>query len=160
MKKTFPKQFRSKKLQKGIQLIEALIAMIIVSVGLLSLMGIQMTSLNTTLRGYLDTQATSYLQQMAEVLRADPNAAKSGAYNIGSNAMISAESIASVDTGSPSAERTTSWAMIVADELPDAKVGVQCNNLGECALQIEYKNVSRRSHEQGEILTQTISVQI
>ena len=69
--------------QRGFSLLEVLVAVLILSIGLLGLAGLQTTSLQMNHSAHYASQAQFYAQEIIEAMRANPTAAKQGAYNIG-----------------------------------------------------------------------------
>ncbi len=67
--------------QKGVSLIEVLVAVLIFSIGLLGLAGLIVMSTRATHVGYTRTQATFLANSMAERMSANPAAVWSGGYN-------------------------------------------------------------------------------
>ena len=68
--------------QRGFSLLEVLVAVLILSIGLLGLAGLQTTSLQMNHSAHYASQAQFYAQEIVEAMRANPTAAKQGAYNI------------------------------------------------------------------------------
>lgn len=68
---------------QGFTLIEVLITIIIVSIALLGLAGLQMTSLNNQLESYQRAQAMLLLEDMANRIRANSAEARDNAYTLG-----------------------------------------------------------------------------
>lgn len=66
---------------KGFTLIEVLVALIVLSIGLLGLAGLQTVSLRGNHSAYLRGQATLLAYDMADRMRANLSAVKSGNYN-------------------------------------------------------------------------------
>jgi len=67
----------------GFTLIEVLITIVILAVGLLGLAGLQVTSLNNQLESYQRAQALLLLEDMANRIRANADAARAGNYTVG-----------------------------------------------------------------------------
>lgn len=63
---------------RGFSLLEALIAVLVISVGLLGASGLQLLSLRSTNQGLLRSQATTVAGDMAERIRANPLAVAGG----------------------------------------------------------------------------------
>lgn len=76
------------KRQAGVSLIEVLVAMLILSIGLLGMVGLQTTSLRNTQNAYLRTQATIFADDMVERMRANPQGA--GGYTAASGTLTPA----------------------------------------------------------------------
>lgn len=63
--------------QKGLTLLEVLIALVVLSVGLLGIAGMQATGLRNNHAAYTKTQATALATDMADRIRANPQGAAS-----------------------------------------------------------------------------------
>jgi type IV pilus assembly protein PilV len=70
-----------RSLQRGIALVEALIAALVLSIGLLGIAGLQLYSLQTHQRAYQRTQATLLTSELLERMRANRLAAERGDYD-------------------------------------------------------------------------------
>lgn len=137
--------------QKGVGIIEVLVAMLILAVGLLGLAGLQAQSVRFNHEAYLRTQATVLANDMIDRMRANrTTAVSSNSYNF---------SLADVPTASSTACETaacsgaaiaqydfTQWRANIASALPGglgsvstiASVGIW----KEFEIQIEYNSVS------------------
>lgn len=67
--------------QGGFTLLEVLVALLVLSLGLLGLAGLQTMSLKFNTQSYQRTQATMLIDSMIDRMRANPNAVISGVYN-------------------------------------------------------------------------------
>lgn len=67
--------------QGGFTLVEVLVAVVILGLGLLGLAGLQAASLRNNHSAYLRSQATLLAYDMADRMRANPEAANNGDYN-------------------------------------------------------------------------------
>jgi type IV pilus assembly protein PilV len=67
--------------QGGFTLLEVLIAIVVLALGLLGLAGLQAASLRNNHSAYLRSQATLLAYDMADRMRANPEAVKNGDYN-------------------------------------------------------------------------------
>jgi type IV pilus assembly protein PilV len=68
---------------RGFTLLEVLIALIVLSIGLLGLSGLQTTSLRNNHSAFLRSQATLVTNDIIDRMRANRDAAVDGAYDIG-----------------------------------------------------------------------------
>lgn len=66
---------------RGFTMIEVLVTLVILSVGLLGLAGLQLRAVRNTHNSYLRSQATFLAYDMADRIRANRNAALAGKYN-------------------------------------------------------------------------------
>jgi type IV pilus assembly protein PilV len=67
--------------QRGVGLIEVLVAVLILALGLLGMAGLQSKSLRASQSSYARTQAVMLSYYMLDAMRADRNAALGGSYN-------------------------------------------------------------------------------
>jgi type IV pilus assembly protein PilV len=100
------------KKQHGISLIEVLIALLLVSIGLLGLASLQANSLKFNRSAYDRSQATQLAYDIADRMRANRTASLAGNYNI---AMTSTHTA----TGSIAEQDLTAWIGEVAARLPN-----------------------------------------
>lgn len=74
--------YRAWKRQRGLTLLEVLIAIVILAVGLLGVAGLQASALRSNHSAYLKSQATAMVMDMADRIRANPRgAAQYGGYD-------------------------------------------------------------------------------
>lgn len=67
---------------RGFTLVEVLVALVILSVGLLGIAGLQLTGLRANQDAYLRSQANIIAQDVLERLRANPERALNGDFNV------------------------------------------------------------------------------
>jgi len=67
--------------ERGFSLLEVMIALLVLSFGLLGIAGLQTFSLQFNHQSYERTQATLLISEMTERIMANPTAAKAGSYN-------------------------------------------------------------------------------
>ena len=70
MKNTFNKP------QRGITLIESLVAIVVMALGILGILGIQMRTLSDTQNGVRRAQAIRLIENLSERKKVNPNSAK------------------------------------------------------------------------------------
>lgn len=100
-----------KRRQRGTSLIEALVAMVVLSLGLLGLAGLQLNSMKTSQGAHLRAQAAEHAYDMLDRMRADRDNARSGDYNIA----LTATAPTSTDLAG---SEIASWLALIADTLP------------------------------------------
>lgn len=76
-------EFRPRQNEQGSSLIEVLIAIVIISIGLLSIAALQTVALKSNNGSYLRSQATFLAYDLADRIRAAPNASEAGVYDDG-----------------------------------------------------------------------------
>jgi len=120
------------KKSKGFTLLEVLISMIILSIGLLGLLGLQSTSLKFTHSSYQRTQATSLAYSILDRIRTNRKLALSTtAYSlpIGATPPTATSCDLTVcDPSSLAAHDLYEWYTSVDNILPNAQVGVAIND--------------------------------
>lgn len=107
----------------GFTIIEALIAMVILSVGILSLGVLQLTAIKNTQGGYMQSQATVFAYDILDAMRANLPGAAAGAYNIGMGdptpAVVNCYGIAAnCSTAEIATSDLVRWRTILNETLP------------------------------------------
>lgn len=105
-------------LQRGISLLESLIALLVLSIGLLGVLGLQTQSLVHNRAAYFETQATNMAQDMLDRIRANSEQAASYALTLGDDADGS---------GLPATDQSE-WVADVVTMLPGGQGGIEVNN--------------------------------
>lgn len=108
--------------QQGLSLIESLVAMLIMSVGLLGVVALQTQALTQQRSAYLETQATNMAQDMMDRIRA--NRGQANAYSLAFGQSVSGTELAARDK--------REWVADVATVLPQ----------GQGAISVAQSNVS------------------
>ena len=83
--------------QQGFTLMEVLVAVIVLAIGLLGLAGLQATGLKSNHSAYLRSQATHLAYDVADRMRANRTAARSGDYDIDLGDTASGSTMAATD---------------------------------------------------------------
>lgn len=73
---------------RGFTLVELLVALVILSVGLLGVAGMQINSMKGNHNAFLRSQALQYANEVLDMMRANRTAATGGAYNIALGAAV------------------------------------------------------------------------
>ena len=104
----------------GFTLLEVLISVLVLSVGLLGLAGLQATGLKTNHSAYMRSQAVSYGYDILDRMRANRLSALSGTYNIAMGAGAPAgSSIAQTDL--------REWKTLITGQLPSGDASANVN---------------------------------
>ena len=112
--------------QSGATLIEVLISLLILSVGLLGMTGLQTVSLRNTQSAYMRTQASIASNDIVERIRANLQGAEANSYNaIAGSATASCNTIAGCTAAQLAANDIAEWKAALAADLP-AGVGTVC----------------------------------
>jgi type IV pilus assembly protein PilV len=126
--------------QSGFTLLEVMVAVFVLSVGLLGLAHLQITALKTTQSADLRTQASMYASDILNRMRANRIASQTGAYNID----------ATDDTpsagGNVASQDLNEWRTSLSQALPGGAGGVSCpafDNLNEfiCTVTIQWRDI-------------------
>jgi type IV pilus assembly protein PilV len=112
---------KSSRSQRGITLIEVLIALLLVSIGLLGMASLQANSLKFNRSAYTRTQATQLAYDIADRMRANRDAALAGNYDLAmTNTHTATSTIADQDL--------TAWMAELTTRLPNGSGSVVRNN--------------------------------
>jgi len=87
----------SRDRQRGATLVETLVALLILSIGLLGVAGLQMQALRGNHGAHLRSQATMLANDIADRMRANRTVALAGAYNVAVGAVPSGGTLANLD---------------------------------------------------------------
>jgi type IV pilus assembly protein PilV len=88
---------RTNKLARGTTLIETLVALLVLSIGLLGVAGLQMSSLQNNRGAHLRSQAQVLAYDIADRMRANRNVALAGGYLIGFGGAAAGSTIEAID---------------------------------------------------------------
>lgn len=123
----------NRKRQNGAGLIDALIALIIMTFGMVSISGMLTSSLTNTMYSEIHFQVKYLSQEMIEQLTANKEAARSGQYNIG------------FDDADPSgdwiSDSLTAWKNRVRLALPDGAAQIACT-IESCDITLRWLEAS------------------
>lgn len=107
-------------MQHGVSLLEVLVAVVVLSIGLLGLAGLQMSSLRNNQSAAVRTNAVFALYSIADAMRAEPDAARSNAFNLD----LTAED---PEGGSWALEQLAAWRTRLKSDLgAEASGGISC----------------------------------
>lgn len=118
---------------KGFTLLEVLISMVVLSIGLLGLFGLQTTSLKFSHSSYQRTQATNLAYSLLDRARVNRSLALSTtAYNLPVGSIPPSATDCNSNSCDPNglaAHDLFEWYTEVTNTLPDAQAGVAINDL-------------------------------
>lgn len=100
--------------QVGFTLLEVLVAMVVISIGLLGLAGMQATGLQANHSAYLRSQAAFLAYDVLDIMRANREGARLGNYNIAMNANLPASTQAEL----------AAWGSNIVSSLPQGDASV------------------------------------
>lgn len=110
--------FLGNKLVRGVSLIEILVAIVILSIGLLGLARLQGNALKANHSAYMRAQASMMAHEMLDIIRVDRNSAAGGSYS--GNFTIPPE------TNNQLANNELSrWVFYVTSRLPDSSADIE-----------------------------------
>lgn len=104
---------------KGLTLVEVLVALIILSIGILGLASLQTVSLTSNAVANQTSHATALAYDMADRMRANLPAARAGAYDIALQSPAPACAAPAV-VGTVAQQDISAWRMALACRLPSA----------------------------------------
>ena len=105
--------------QRGVTLIEVLVALLILSVGLLGLARLQTVGIQQNHGAWLRSQGTNFAYDITDRMRANRESALDGDYDIAEQALTCNPVLA--PTGSVAARDLAEWRNEIACALPDGR---------------------------------------
>lgn len=123
---------RSRFDQRGFSLLEILIAVLVLSIGVLGLAGLQFFGLKEGQTSYQRSQAVIFAYEMSDRIRANRTAAAGGSYALASGASLSAPgndcSTGSCTAAQMAAYDIYNWYARVQASLPSGTASIACND--------------------------------
>jgi type IV pilus assembly protein PilV len=140
---------KSIKKHQGVSLIEVLVALLVLSFGLLGLAGLQMYSLQTNNSALMRSQATFLVMDMFDRMRLNRAEALAGDYDYNADVNLSSGSDFTdpKPTGSSVAEiDVAQWVDLIAESLPDGKGSVDCTGIAnsDCRVIVQWADTRGR----------------
>jgi type IV pilus assembly protein PilV len=133
---------------RGFTLIEALVALVVLSIGLLGVAALQLTALRNNSSASFRTQATYLAYDIADRMRANRDRALAGNYDV---------TYANTPTGAALADRDViAWKTMLTATLPSGDGSIQTNGVdGQVVIRIQWDD--SRSGDAGtvEFVTRT-----
>jgi type IV pilus assembly protein PilV len=105
--------------QSGFTLLEVLVAMLVLSIGLLGLAGLMASSMRNNQSAYHSTQATWLAYDILDRLRANRTVALAGGYGAANALGSPADCSTSAPSGSVAAQDIAGWKNMIACALPE-----------------------------------------
>lgn len=96
--------------ERGMTLVEALVALVVLSIGLLGVAALQMTSLRNNHSAHVRSQATALAYDISDRMRANRTDALAGAYDVVLGGSVAGVTLAATDV--------TAWKQAIAAVLP------------------------------------------
>lgn len=119
--------------QRGIGLVEVLVALLVFSIGVLGLAKLQLLSLSNTNTAYMRSQASLLAYGLLDRMRANPQSASSGKYDLSlAGALPGGTTVVNCDTNSCTPTQLATddlsrWLSDVSTTLPQGKASVSTN---------------------------------
>ena len=111
--------------QRGVALLEVLIAFFILSIGLMGLAGLQMKSVQFSQGAYQRTQASMAIYDVLDMMRLNRAAAQTGAYDVSF-------------AGSSGVADVTAWKLALQNSLPNGEGSINCVGDDICTISIQW----------------------
>lgn len=137
---------RSKSHQRGVSLIEVLMAVLIFSIGLIGLAGLLVISTRSNHSAYLRTQATFLANNMADRMRANPIGVWNNSYNSNGYPILGTtdcETTACTPANIAVRDQQT-WSRLLKTLLPNATASITCTALGALSHTVTADELTRR----------------
>lgn len=113
---------------RGYTLIEVLVALLIISLGLLGMAGLQVTSLKQNQSAYMRSQATILAYDIIDRMRANVSAVDNGNYFVSNGALTAGcETTSGCTDAQMAAHDIARWQTRLAEELPSGS-GLVCRD--------------------------------
>lgn len=126
---------KSFKYQSGLTMIEVLVAVLVLSIGLLGLAGLQANSLRGNHSAYIRSQAIVLAGDMMDRMRGNRNAALNGDYD-----RTLAATVPSAGASTTSKD-LNAWMTNVTTILAEGEGGIACDNGSEiCTVTLEWND--------------------
>jgi type IV pilus assembly protein PilV len=123
--------------QRGIGMIEVLIAVLVVSIGFLGMAALQAKALSTNNSAMARSMATVASYSILDAMRTDLTSAEAGNYN----KTVTADACPAVVAGNLSSVQLNSWCAALGDALgavASTSGKIKCGNTGSCIITIQY----------------------
>lgn len=150
--------------QQGFTMMEVLVSVLVGSIGLVGIAGLQISSVNSSTVAYTNTQAVIALQEMTGLLHSSAPAARLGSYNIDpltDGTLKSLSDLTALSTGATQADKDTYyWLQNLNAVLPSAKAAINCTSTGSCVIKVQFSNVDNSGLTAATTREQIVMVQL
>ena len=126
---------------RGFTLLEVLVAVVVMSIGLLGLAGLMASSLKNWHSAYQRTQATWLAYDALDRMRANRPAALAGGYNLALGGTPGGSGVAASDL--------SDWSTALAGALPEGKGSIAVTTGGAATVIVQW-NDSRGTHDSSD----------
>jgi type IV pilus assembly protein PilV len=135
--------------QQGFSLVEILVTFVILSIGILQVAALHATGLKNNYSAYLRSQTTLLAYSAIDLMRANRDQARSGAYDIAFAASASGSSMAATDL--------STWKQTLSSVLPSGDGAIDCtSSAGTCVVVIQWddsQGAGGKSNQQFSVAT-------
>ncbi len=128
------------KKQTGFTLLEVMVAMLVLSIGLLGLAGLMASSMRNNQGAYHRTQATWLAYDALDRLRANRVAALAGGYSAANALGAPANCTATAPTGTVSAQDVGGWKNLIACALPEGDGSIVVANTNQVTVTVQWND--------------------
>jgi len=151
--------------QRGFNLIEVTVSVVISAIALVGLAGLHISSLNTSAVANAQLYAIQMMAEMVDQMHSNVDAAKQGAFDIETTAIGNLKAFSDIGSAPDNNALVTEkikyyWFQNLDELLPGAKSAIQCSAAGKCVLKIEYSNIDRKRLASQATLAQVLSIQL
>lgn len=133
---------------RGFSLLEALVALVILSFGLLGIAGLQASSLKNNNNAYMRTQANILAYEAIDLMRANRDSALNGDYNIAVGATAGGSQLADGDLNG--------WKSRLANTLTSGDGSIACGANNVCVVTVQWGEVTPGVAQQSFVLSTEI----
>jgi type IV pilus assembly protein PilV len=116
--------------QRGVTLIETLVALLVLSIGLLGVAGLQLTSLQHNRGAHMRSQASVLAYAIADRMRANRNVALTGGYNIAFGANPTGATVQALDL--------QNWKQTITNTLPAGDGSIDLVGANEVRIRLRW----------------------
>ncbi len=123
----------TQRVQRGVAMLEVLIAFFVLSIGLLGLAGLQIKALQFNQSAFQQSQATVAVYDLLDRMRMNRIGATGSQYNTGGW-------VSSHSTGQLADNDLNAWLTTVSGNLPDGQGSVVCDSNNICTVSVRWDN--------------------
>lgn len=116
---------------RGVGLIEVLVAVLVLAIGLLGVAAMQATALRNSQSSLERSQGVMHVYAMLDAMRANPQAARSGAYNMGLTCVVPG-------AGNLVANDRRAWIEAIQQNLGPTACGQVACDAGLCTITVQW----------------------
>jgi len=128
------------KKQTGFTLLEVMVAMLVLSIGLLGLAGLMASSMRNNQGAYHRTQATWLAYDALDRLRANRVAALAGGYSAANALGAPANCTTTAPTGTVIAQDIGGWKNMIACALPEGDGAIVVANTNQVTVTVQWND--------------------